>query len=59
MSRLNCIQCEHRKEPQGGHCYMFRVKPNGDYCAQFRASDTVRMRIDLIKLLNQPNRKVG
>lgn len=55
---LNCKQCDHKKNPDGGHCYMFRVMPNGDYCAQFRPGDTVRMRMNLLKLLQQAP-KVG
>lgn len=25
----NCQACEHRANPQGGHCYMFREEPQG------------------------------
>lgn len=25
----NCASCEHKKRPEGGHCYMFRTEPEG------------------------------
>lgn len=35
---MNCEQCQHRREKwrDGGHCYMFREKPPGDRCGQFK-----------------------
>lgn len=30
-----CSKCAHRKEPQGGWCYMFREEPKGHFCAQW------------------------
>lgn len=27
----NCETCEHKKHPDGGHCYMFRNEPT-DVC---------------------------
>lgn len=23
----NCEMCDHKKRPDGGHCYMFRMSP--------------------------------
>jgi hypothetical protein len=58
---LNCKQCDHKKNPDGGHCYMFRTQPTAEYCAQFRPGDTVKRRIltlkDISKMGSQP--KVG
>lgn len=28
-SRNNCATCRHKQHPDGGHCYMFRVEPEG------------------------------
>lgn len=25
----NCEKCQHSKNPQGGHCYMFKSEPEG------------------------------
>lgn len=50
---MNCGQCEHKRHTDGGHCYMFRTQPNGMYCAQFKPTDTVRVRLDMVKLLNR------
>lgn len=30
----DCNNCRHKQHPQGGHCYMFRNKPEGN-CAQY------------------------
>jgi hypothetical protein len=27
--RNNCAACDHKKHPDGGHCYMFRTEPEG------------------------------
>lgn len=29
----NCATCDHKQNPDGGHCYMFRSAPN-DACGQ-------------------------
>lgn len=26
---MNCNTCDHKQNPQDGHCYMFRLKPDG------------------------------
>lgn len=32
----DCDNCKHmRCNKDGGHCYMFEAKPEGDYCGQF------------------------
>lgn len=36
---MDCQNCVHIKNPELGHCYMFRVKPDGDHCGQFKAKD--------------------
>lgn len=33
MSINNCAHCDHKRNPDGGWCYMFRVEPKGP-CAQ-------------------------
>lgn len=35
---MDCQNCFHRQEHwrDGGHCYMFREKPEGDRCGQFK-----------------------
>lgn len=27
MAENNCTSCNHKRDPQGGHCYMFREEP--------------------------------
>lgn len=27
MAENNCATCNHKRDPQGGHCYMFREEP--------------------------------
>lgn len=49
---MNCKQCTHKQNPNGGHCYMFREQPSGTFCAQFNASDTIRSRVDVLRSLN-------
>jgi hypothetical protein len=29
-----CEDCDHKKDPDGGHCYMFAEAPDGP-CGQF------------------------
>jgi hypothetical protein len=29
-----CETCDHKKYPDGGHCYMFREEVPGDFCGQ-------------------------
>lgn len=29
MTDNNCATCTHKRNPQGGHCYMFREEPAG------------------------------
>ena len=29
----NCATCKHKQNPDGGHCYMFRLEPT-EPCAQ-------------------------
>ena len=48
---MNCEKCTHKQNPDGGHCYMFRTQPAGNYCAQFNASDTIRQRMNVLKSL--------
>lgn len=31
----DCENCRHKQHPDGGHCYMFRNKPEGN-CAQYQ-----------------------
>lgn len=31
----NCENCAHKKDPQGGWCYMFRDEPDG-LCRQYK-----------------------
>ena len=33
MNPNNCATCDHKKRPDGGHCYMFRDEPT-DVCMQ-------------------------
>lgn len=33
MNPNNCATCEHKRNPDGGWCYMFRDEPN-DICMQ-------------------------
>ena len=28
MNPNNCETCDHKKHPDGGHCYMFRTEPD-------------------------------
>ena len=37
----NCQYCEHSKNPQGGHCYMFRKAPT-DICAKHTLANVSR-----------------
>lgn len=32
----NCNTCDHKKHPDGGHCYMFRTEPTSR-CMQHTA----------------------
>jgi hypothetical protein len=34
---MDCPNCFHSLTPDGGHCYMFRNKPEGDRCGQFKS----------------------
>lgn len=36
----DCVTCEHRHEPQGGHCYMFKEPPQRK-CGQYRKDDAL------------------
>lgn len=27
MNKANCTTCDHKKYPDGGHCYMFKTEP--------------------------------
>jgi len=36
MSANNCGTCDHSRLKQGGHCYMFKVEPEGA-CMQHTA----------------------
>lgn len=40
---MDCENCQHRNAAwrDGGHCYMFREKPEGDRCGQFKAARKV------------------
>ena len=29
MGVNNCSTCDHKRHPDGGHCYMFREEPRG------------------------------
>lgn len=42
----NCETCDHKKHPDGGHCYMFRYTPT-EPCAQhtFRLESMRAMRM--------------
>lgn len=31
MNRADCNTCDHKKHPEGGHCYMFKNEPQ-DTC---------------------------
>lgn len=33
MNPNNCATCEHKRHPDGGHCYMFRDEPT-EACLQ-------------------------
>ena len=33
MNPNNCSTCDHIKNPDGGHCYMFRTEPD-EVCMQ-------------------------
>ncbi|MDR6421302.1 hypothetical protein J2801_003590 [Paraburkholderia phenoliruptrix] len=33
MNPNNCATCNHKQNPDGGHCYMFRDEPT-DVCMQ-------------------------
>lgn len=33
MNPNNCTTCNHKQNPDGGHCYMFRDEPD-DVCMQ-------------------------
>lgn len=30
--KMVCDTCDHRRNPQGGHCYMFKFKPDDGVC---------------------------
>lgn len=36
MRSSNCNNCKYKENSDGGHCYMFRNKPNG-VCGQYKA----------------------
>lgn len=36
----DCVTCEHRHEPQGGHCYMFKEMPRTK-CGQYRKEEAL------------------
>jgi hypothetical protein len=36
MNPNNCATCDHKLNPDGGHCYMFRDEPS-DVCMQHTA----------------------
>lgn len=36
----DCVTCEHRHEPQGGHCYMFKEPPTTK-CGQYRKDEAL------------------
>lgn len=45
----NCQHCDHKtNNPDGGHCYMFRVEPKGP-CAHHtvRVVSTIAMRLQI------------
>ena len=33
---MDCDHCQYKQWHDGGHCYMFRNKPDGDRCGQFK-----------------------
>lgn len=33
---MDCDHCQYKQWADGGHCYMFRDKPDGDRCGQFK-----------------------
>lgn len=39
---LACETCDHKAHDGEGHCYMFREKPRGNSCAQWRPSLMIR-----------------
>lgn len=45
----NCETCDHKKHPDGGHCYMFRLEPKNP-CSQHThiSGETILKFIDLI-----------
>lgn len=38
----NCDTCDHKRIPDGGHCYMFRQAPT-DVCMQHTGHDRFQM----------------
>lgn len=29
---MDCTSCDHKKNPDGGYCYMFEQRPADDWC---------------------------
>ena len=50
---VNCQHCDHKNNPEGGHCYMFRTAPTGQYCAQYTPTDAIRQRKMLLKQIDK------
>lgn len=46
MNPSNCTTCEHKQNPDGGHCYLFRFAPEMKcvyHTNQFERSQAYRM----------------
>lgn len=41
MNKANCSTCDHKKNPDGGWCYMFRQEP--EFTCQIHTNKKVRI----------------
>lgn len=44
----NCSTCDHKKHPDGGHCYMFRFAPTEpcmQHSVRFESARNMRMAV--------------
>lgn len=51
-----CGQCLYKQDPQGGHCYMFKTEPEGEFCGAFRRAALTLQRsthIAVISLMDE------
>lgn len=48
----DCAACLYSKDKQGGHCYMFKNEPEGDFCGAFKRNAVTVQRAAHIAVLS-------